>query len=734
VAIALALSGFAGLGMEIIWFRHFSIMLGAFRAVFSLLLTVILVGIGAGSLAAGALQRSWSGLASPKPAAKAGVALIATQSLFIVSTLAGMWIADSSVIDRTVSDALHAFGTAATIDQLASPGAFTELWFNLRPMLLEVAVPALMIGFSFPLGNAVIQHAEQSVGRRAGVLYLANTAGAVCGSLVAGFVLLPWLGLQGSATVLMLAAAIGLVPIYLVVRLKPDPTDDARRMQTAAEIRRGSPVGSAFRRTFPILTAIAALIAWILLPSDYISTRALPKPEQNERVLDQSEGVNEIVTITETSGKGRRLMTNGHAMSATWPLSQRYMRALAHVPLLMLDNPARVLVIGFGVGNTTAAATLHPSVRQVEVADLSRNVLDHASWFSATNGDVIRNPRVAVYVNDGRHHLLMSEGSEYDLIALEPPPIGYAGVASLYSEEFYRLARARLEPDGYVSQWLPAYQVPTRTTLSMIRAFVNVFPESVLLSGAEADLILIGANNRIEVDPNELFTALSQRPAVRADLVKLDLGTPREIVGMFVGSSRTLAGATGDAVAVTDDRPVQEFGVHSLLNLGESVPGSVVDLKSVAEWCPKCFDNGMPVRVVEGLDLYLALLNRAYGASPEEGARIRAAADNGRRVAGSAYLGVVVPETSDVHNDLGIAYASRGQLDAAIGEFRQALSLEPDSAQTHWHIGAALAERGQLQEAEEHLRTSVQRDPTNLDAKHDLETVSALQRQRQPAP
>jgi len=765
VAIALALSGFAGLGMEIIWFRHFSIMLGAFRAVFSLLLTVILVGIGAGSLAAGALQRSWSGLASPKPAAKAGVALIATQSLFIVFTLAGMWIADSSVIDRTVSDALHAFGTAATIDQLASPGAFTELWFNLRPMLLEVAVPALLIGFSFPLGNAVIQHAEQSVGRRAGVLYLANTAGAVCGSLVAGFVLLPWLGLQGSATVLMLAAAIGLVPIYLVVRLKPDPTDDARRMQTAAEIRRGSPVGSAFRRTFPILTAIAALIAWILLPSDYISTRALPKPEQNERVLDQSEGVNEIVTITETSGKGRRLMTNGHAMSATWPLSQRYMRALAHVPLLMLNNPARVLVIGFGVGNTTAAATLHPSVRQVEVADLSRNVLDHASWFSATNGDVIRNPRVAVYVNDGRHHLLMGapgagaglppprfrataslaeakgEGGKtgpytgtYDLIALEPPPIGYAGVASLYSEEFYRLARARLEPDGYVSQWLPAYQVPTRTTLSMIRAFVNVFPESVLLSGAEADLILIGANNRIEVDPNELFTALSQRPAVRADLVKLDLGTPREIVGMFVGSSRTLAGATRDAVAVTDDRPVQEFGVRSLLNLGESVPGSVVDLKSVAEWCPKCFDNGMPVRVVEGLDLYLALLNRAYGASPEEGARIRAAADNGRRVAGSAYLGVVVPETSDVHNDLGIAYASRGQLDAAIGEFRQALSLEPDSAQTHWHIGAALAERGQLQEAEEHLRTSVQRDPTNLDAKHDLETVAALQRQRQPAP
>jgi len=717
VAVALFLSGFAGLGMEILWFRHFSIMLGAFRAVFSLLLTVILVGIGVGSLAAGALQRR----AAPTPSAKAGrvsnpaVALIATQALFIVFTLAGMWSADSSLIDQTVSEALRAVGAATTIDQFASPGALSELWFNLRPMLLEVGVPALLIGFSFPLGNAVIQHAEQSVGRRAGVLYLANTAGAVCGSLVAGFVLLPWLGLQGSTSVLMIVAAAGLAPLYLAVRIR-DP---------------GSRIPA--RALIPAAAAVGAIAAGFLLPSDYIGTRALPKPETGERVLNQSEGVNEIVTITETTGKGRRLMTNGHAMSATWPLSQRYMRALAHVPLLMIDNPTRALVIGFGVGNTTSAATLHPSMQQVEVADLSRNVLDHASWFSATNGDVIHDRHVSVYVNDGRHHLLMG-AAPYDLIALEPPPIGYAGVASLYSKEFYALARMRLKPEGYVSQWLPAYQVPTQTTLSMIKAFVDVFPQSVLLSGAEADLILIGANDRIDVDPNQLFAALSQRPAVRADLARLDLGTPREIVGMFVGSAQTLAAATRDAVAVTDDRPVQEFGVRSLLNLGESVPGSVVDLGRVAEWCPTCFDNGMPVRVVEGLDLYLALLGRAYGASPEQGARVRAAADNGRRVAGSAYLGTVVPEEAGLHNDLGIAYASRGQLEPAIAEFRQALALDPDSAQTHWHLGAALAQRGELQEAEEHLRTSVQRDPTNVEAKHDLETVSALRRQGQRFP
>ena len=703
VAIALALSGFAGLGMEILWFRHFSIMLGAFRAVFALLLTVILVGMGAGALAAAVLQRQWR---------NPGALLMAVQSLFIAFTLAGMWSADSSVIDRTVSAAIGGFRAAASNDQLASPSAVSELWFNLRPMLLEIALPALLMGFSFPLGNALIQRPEGSVGRRAGLLYLANTAGAVAGSIVAGFILLPWFGLQISTSVLMIAAAIGLVPIYQVVRLKADPTHESRR-------------------TFwlPPAIAIASLAGWILLPSDFVRARALPAPEPNERVLNQSEGINEIVSVTETTGKGRRLMTNGHAMSATWPLSQRYMRALAHVPLLMIDNPTRALVIGFGVGNTTHAATLHPSIQRVEVADLSRNVLDHASWFAATNNDVLRDPRVTVFLNDGRHHLLMQAPASYDLIALEPPPIGYAGVSSLYSEEFYRLARTRLRPQGFVSQWLPAYQVPTATTLSMIRSFVDVFPQSVLLSGAQADLILVGANDRIEADPNELFAALSQRTVVRVDLARLDLGTPREIVGMFVGSSSTLAAATRDATPVTDDRPVQEFGVRSLLNLGESVPGSVVDLSRVAEWCPECFDNGVPVRVVAGLDLYLALLKSAYAATPVEGARIREAAENGRRIADSTYLGAVVPDTADVHSDLGIGYASRGLIDQAIAEFRLSLQLAPESAATLWHLGAALASKGELEEAAQVLRRSVQRDPTNKDAQNDLDTVISLQRQ-----
>ena len=89
-------------------------------------------------------------------------------------------------------------------------------------------------------------------------------------------------------------------------------------------------------------------------------------------------------------------------------------------------------------------------------------------------------------------------------------------------------------------------------------------------------MLLLGVNatSRIDVDPARLTAALSRAPAVQSDLARVDLGSVREIVGAFVGSAQTLAAATRDAAPVTDDRPVQEYGVRSLLDFGEAVPPS----------------------------------------------------------------------------------------------------------------------------------------------------------------
>ena len=310
----------------------------------------------------------------------------------------------------------------------------------------------------------------------------------------------------------------------------------------------------------------------VILPGDFVISRALGSAGDTQHILVQREGLTEVVTIAE-SRDGRLLLTNGHAMSSTAWLSQRYMRALAHIPLLMMDDPASVLVIGFGAGNTTHAATLHPSVRRVEIADLSRSILEHASYFAECQSRCAEERASTCSSTTDVSTFRSQNPDTYDLITLEPPPISYAGVAALYSKEFYELARSRLTARGYVSQWLPTYQVPTQTALSMIRAFIDVFPQSVLLSGAQADLLLIGtAGPNIELDPYGLASELMTRPAVRDDLVRLDLGSVREIAGAFVGSARTLTEQPTACVPSPTIGPSTEYSVLSALNPGEDVP------------------------------------------------------------------------------------------------------------------------------------------------------------------
>src|SRR5262249_34763129 len=153
------------------------LLLGGFRAVYSLLLTVILIGIGVGAAMGGLLTRATE---------RSAAWLIVVHGLFVAFALLGLANADVQAVTLFAESTERTFATKPAWAQSAA-----ELWFNARPILFEVGPPACLMGCAFPLANAMIQRAEHTVGRRAGLLYLCNTAGAVCGALGAGFVLLP---------------------------------------------------------------------------------------------------------------------------------------------------------------------------------------------------------------------------------------------------------------------------------------------------------------------------------------------------------------------------------------------------------------------------------------------------------------------------------------------------------------------------------------------------------------
>ncbi|HEY7649745.1 MAG TPA: hypothetical protein VID04_12140 [Methylomirabilota bacterium] len=586
VSIAITMSGFVAMAMEIVWVRHLSSLLGSYRAVLSLTLTVVLIGIWLGALVGGWLQRRLG---------RAPLLYALAQMLFVVTALIGLARAD---IARILEQERRVFPTF-----VAAPDWFRDLiglWIQMRPIMAELALPAVLLGFAYPLANACIQDTERLVGHRAGLLYLANTVGAVTGALATGFVLLPMLGMQGTVTLLVVVALLGLLPLFLTARGMGEPT-----------AARWPKVGLAVSAA----GMIAGLGAWMALPNDHLIDRTINLFVPGERRLAVSEGLTEVVAITETPDGARRLITDGHPMSGTAWMSQRYMRAFAHIPLLSMEAPADVLVICFGVGNTAHAASIHPSVRRIDVVDTSQGVLDHARWFEATNGNILHNPKVRVFVNDGRHHLRMEKPASYDLITLEPPPIALAGVASLYSREFYELARSRLKRGGYLTQWLPAYQVPEYTTLALVRAFLEVFPTSVLLSGSTNELILMGVNgSTLEIDPARVKARIAAVPALRDDLARASLATLTEIIGTFAASAPTLAAAAERSIPMTDDYPINEYILQSRLR-HHLIPANLFEIRpvvAVGDWCPRCFDGGRPVAGLEMLPIHLRILSRLY--------------------------------------------------------------------------------------------------------------------------
>src|SRR6185295_2654232 len=116
-------------------------------------------------------------------------------------------------------------------------------------------------------------------------------------------------------------------------------------------------------------------------------------------------------------------------------------------------QPRRALVIGLGTGSSAGWLGAVPSMERVDVVELEPLVLDVARACEAVNHDAMRNPKVHITIADARETLLTT-AARYDVIASEPSNPFRAGIASMFTVEYYRAASARLTPDGVFAQWV----------------------------------------------------------------------------------------------------------------------------------------------------------------------------------------------------------------------------------------------------------------------------------------
>jgi predicted membrane-bound spermidine synthase len=512
--LAAFMAGGLLLALEVVWFRTLQLHIFGTSVVFAVMLAVVLAGIGFGGFLASRYSRlQRQDRLAAATALLSGAAVVLTLTLY----------------------ASPAFGLELARTQ-------TVGWIFIGRAVRLMLPVCVLSGVLFTLLGKELHTELGSETRAAGYLTLANTLGAMLGALVAGFLLVPGLGVEASFAVLALGyGGVGL----FALRWPPGGLVRLERIVLAA-------------------TGVAFLLACALFPRGIVSAQIFAT--SYERFTKDGaylealrEGSNEIIFYLRADRFGRpyyhRLVTNGHSMSASFTPAQRYMKLFVHLPVALHPRPRRALLICYGVGMTAKALANTASLERIDVVDISRDVIELSEIVYPSPADhPLRDPRVRVTIEDGRFFLQTTE-ERYDLITSEPPPPKGRGVVNLYSREYFQLTHDRLAPGGMATHWLPVFQLHQSDLRAIVRAWVDVFPESSLWIGSGGDWILLGVREGGRPVSEEEFRRPWQDPRVGAELRDLGVESPEQLGALFVLDGEGMLELAGDTPPLVDAFP-----------------------------------------------------------------------------------------------------------------------------------------------------------------------------------
>ncbi len=537
----LALTAFASLLDEIAWTRVLLMVVGGSTYAFTLVLLVFLLGIGLGSefVARRSARR-------PPSAADAALAQ------GITGAGAALLLLFFAVLPVYV---IAVFGHIKF-------GAGTRL------MLLGVAVgavvliPAFGMGLSFPLLADLAAPRDAARAADVGTAYALNTLGGIAGAVLTGFVLVVALGTEATLRIGLVingvaALALAGLAAHGVAEGSPEHRALRRRVLGAgalAGVALGGAVGAPRWATH--LIDLGPTI-YAREPMDAARRQAF-LAHRGSRLLAFQEGRNATVSVWEGLS-GRTLRVNGKVDASDHSdMNTQIMVGLAAAAAR--PHPASALVIGFGSGVTTRVLADVPGMRRVRVVEIEPAVLEMGRYFAGVNDSVLTRPGVAALVDDARSALQL-EKQRYDIIASEPSNPWVAGVATLYTPEYFRIVRSRLADDGVFCQWLQIYQLPLDVAAGIVRNLRQAFPHVEVWFSTGVDLQILASGRPLRYDRAWLERLFDAKTAIGV-LSREWLGI--DSAGDHVG--RRLLGEAGATLLSTrgtlihrDDRPQLEF-------------------------------------------------------------------------------------------------------------------------------------------------------------------------------
>ena len=515
-------SGFTVLGLEVIWTRIFAQVHENSVYSFAIILTVVLVCLALGAWISAGLARL-----SKEPLRTLGILTIAGGSLLVLGPPLLM----------KATDGLRPVNTMEPWGEYVA-GLF-RMGFG------GIGLVTIALGTVFPFLMKAVERTAEAPGRTLGRLLAINTAGAIAGALLSGFVLLPSLGMWGSMRFLSAA--------YLVLGLLLP-----FGLGHSGIVLRAVGIGSL------------ALLFSALNPTRLPTHWNPPFQENPDRVLKTWEGADCTVTVVEKGSGHRAIKINGaYALGSTAAYQEQANQS--RIPLHAFPETGSICYIGMGTGMSAGAALApkFPKVERLVSCELTPAVVEAARTYipeELTRG-LFTDPRSTVLVEDGRHYIMAGD-DKFDMINADLFLPYRRGAGSLYSLDHYQAAAERLNPDGVFVQWLPLYQLTEFEFGVIARTMLEAFDQVTMwrnnFTPGKEKVALIGQKTAAPLPPPPTGDREAMRAAVEGmewfeaspEMVRAEADS---IMFFYCGNLSAARDLFDSYPINTDDRPVIEY-------------------------------------------------------------------------------------------------------------------------------------------------------------------------------
>jgi len=505
--IAALVTGTASFCYEIGWLRMLSQVLGASTHAFELMLSSFILGLALGGLWIRRRIERAADLVSLLAVIQLTMGLLALTTLFLYGQTFDWMGMVFNLFSRT--DAGYA-GLNWASHAIAS---------------------ALMLPTTFCAGMTlpVITYAalRSGAGERAiGAVYAANTVGAILGIVLAIHVLMPAFNAKGVIVAgAFMDFALG---VTLLAALRP-----------AVGLRRAAIAAAAGIIAFG-WTAVAANVDPLTQTSG-VFRHGFSRSSHDE-VLYLRDGKTANVSVGR-KGDDVSLATNGKVDASVnmgpgpAGMDEITQTMLGVLPLMLLPAPKTAAVIGFGSGMTTHVLLSDPELTTVDTIEIEARIIEAAHrGFFPRNRQAYEDPRSHIHIEDAKTFFSVAD-KQYDIVVSEPSNPWVSGIASLFTQEFYRDIARHLSEGGLLVQWVQLYEIDFDSVASIIKALSPSFRDYALYITDRDNILIVGRKNAMLDLPQEhVFGLAGMRDALR----HVSLLTPDDVRARRVGGKALL--------------------------------------------------------------------------------------------------------------------------------------------------------------------------------------------------